>query len=247
MDEYRSSKLAVVTGASSGIGLATCVELLGQGVKVIAVSRTCGGLMALIQAYPVHLQWFQGDVTDDAVLSRLADFARAHGTVDYLVPNAGVAMLSAADDNDSFERQWKLNGKAAIEVFRALSGLMSPGASVVFVGTFLRQIAFEGLGPYIATKAALSALVKTLALEFSKRGIRINMVSPGPTKTAIWGGLGLSECDLQAVADGVSQRLLTHEFLEPEAVAKVIAFQLSNGASGVFGQDWVVDAGYSLI
>lgn len=247
MSEFAFNKLAVVTGASSGIGLATCAELLGKGVKVIAVSRTCGGLMPLIQAYPIHLQWFQADVTDDAALSRLADFAQAHGAVDFLVPNAGVAMLSAADDHDAFERQWQVNGKAAIEVFRKLSGLMSPGASVVFVGTFLRQIAFEGLGPYIATKAALSALVKTLALEFSKRGIRINMVSPGPTKTAIWGGLGLSEGDLQAVADGVSKRLLTQEFLEPEAVAKVIAFQLSNGASGVFGQDWVVDAGYSLI
>lgn len=247
MPENRFEKLAVVTGASSGIGLATCAELLGQGIRVIAVSRTCDGLSPLIEKYPDNVHWFQADVTDDQALSRLADFARTHGAVDYLVPNAGMAMLSAADDSDAFERQWQLNGKAAINVFRTLSGLMSPGASVVFVGTFLRQIAFEGLGPYIATKAALAALVKTLAVEFSKRGVRINMVSPGPTKTAIWGGLGLSEGDLQAVADGVSQRLLTRAFLEPEAVAKVIAFQLSNGALGVFGQDWVVDAGYGLI
>lgn len=247
MSEGYFNKLAVVTGASSGIGLATCAELLDKGVKVIAVSRSSGGLMQLIQAHPVKLQWFQADVTDATALERLAGFVRTHGSLDYLVPNAGMAMLSAADDHDAFERQWQLNGKAAIGVFRTLSGLMSPGASVVFVGTFLRQIAFEGLGPYIATKAALAALVKTMALEFAKRGIRINMVSPGPTQTAIWDGLGLSEGELKAVASGVSQRLLTHEFLAPEAVAKVIAFQLSNGAAGVFGQDWVVDAGYSLI
>ena len=97
-----------------------------------------------------------------------------------------------------------------------------------------------------ASKAALAAQMRTLAAEFAPLDVRLNMVSPGPTATAIWGTLGLSDDQLEAVADGVTKRLLPGHFLESAAVANVILFQLSQGARGVFGQDWVVDNGYTI-
>lgn len=117
---------------------------------------------------------------------------------------------------------------------------------MVFVSTFLRNLGFAGLGAYIASKSALSSLARTLAVELAKDGIRLNLVSPGPTDTAIWGSLALSAEELASVARGGSERLLTGCFLSPEAVAEVILFQLSNGARGVYGQDWLVDGGYTL-
>ncbi len=101
-------------------------------------------------------------------------------------------------------------------------------------------------GGYIGTKAALAAQTRTLAVEFAPLEVRINMVSPGPTATAIWGTLGLADEQLEQVADTVSKRLLPGHFLEAAAVANVILFQLSQGARGVYGQDWVVDNGYTL-
>jgi len=117
---------------------------------------------------------------------------------------------------------------------------------VVFVGTFLIRSTFPGLAAYIASKAALAAQARTLAVEFAPLDVRINMVSPGPTATAIWGSLGLNDDQLEAVAEGVTKRLLPGHFLESAAVANVILFQLSQGARGVFGQDWVVDNGYTV-
>ncbi|MOA39750.1 2,3-dihydro-2,3-dihydroxybenzoate dehydrogenase [compost metagenome] len=123
---------------------------------------------------------------------------------------------------------------------------MAAPASVVFIGTFLSQLSFPGLAAYIASKAALKAHMHTLAVELAPRGVRLNMVSPGPTDTPIWSTLGLAEAELAAVAGSVSQRLLGGRFLEPGAVADAVLFLLSQSARGLHGQDLVVDAGYTL-
>ncbi|MNI59905.1 Cyclopentanol dehydrogenase [compost metagenome] len=117
---------------------------------------------------------------------------------------------------------------------------------MVFITTFLTGVTFPGLAAYIASKAALQAHARTLAVELAPQGIRINMVSPGPTATPIWSTLGLAHEDLANVATQVNKRLLGGEFLEAGAVADVVLFQLSNGARSVYGQDWVVDKGYTV-
>ena len=239
-------RLAVVTGASSGIGLALCTALLQRGARVVAMSRNLGGLQPLQETYPEELRWVQGDVTSSADLQALARTAAEMGPVDYVVPNAGIAELADGLDTAAFDRQWAVNGAGALNTLAALRTDLAKGASVVFVGTFLIRSTFPGLAAYIASKAALVAQARTLAVEFAPLDVRINVVSPGPTATAIWGTLGLSDEQLGQVADGVTKRLLPGHFLEASAVANVILFQLSQGARGVYGQDWVVDNGYTL-
>lgn len=239
-------RLAVVTGASSGIGLALCTALLQRGARVLAMSRSLGGLSGLLATYPEHLQWVAGNVTSSDDLQVLARRAAELGPVDYLVPNAGVAELGDSLDTACFDRQWAVNGAAALNTLSALRGGLAKPASVVFIGTFLTRSTFPGLAAYIASKAALVAHARTLAVEFAPLNIRINVVSPGPTATAIWGTLGLPDEQLEQVAENVTKRLLPGHFLEAAAVANVVLFQLSQGARGVFGQDWVVDNGYTL-
>lgn len=239
-------RLAVVTGGSSGIGLALCTALLQRGARVLCMSRSLGGLQPLLENYPEQLFWQAGDVTSREALQALCRRAAELGPVDYLVPNAGIAELAEGLDLAAFERQWAVNGAAALNTLGALRGELANPASVVFIGTFLTRSTFPGLAAYIASKAALAAQARTLAVEFAPLGVRINLVSPGPTATAIWGGLGLTDEELEAVADKVAQRLLPGHFLEAAAVADVILFQLSQGARGVHGQDWVVDNGYTL-
>lgn len=244
-DEFRN-RLVVITGASSGIGLALCTLLLQQGARVLAMSRSSGGLEPLLHTYADQLHWLAGSVACRDDLQALAAAASRLGHVDYLVPNAGIAELADSLDTSAFARQWLVNGEGAINTLAALRNVLAPSASVVFVGTFLSGTTFPGLAAYIATKAALVAQARTLALEFAPLGVRINIVSPGPTATAIWGRLGLSDEQLDLVAADVSKRLLPGHFLEATAVANVILFQLSQGARGVYGQDWVVDNGYTL-
>ena len=238
--------LGVVTGASSGIGLAVTQRLLERGSKVIAMSRQIGGLGELVERFGEKLSWLPGDVTQANDQARLTQLAASIGPVDFLVPNAGIAQLADGLDLAAFDRQWAVNGAGALNTLSSLRGHLAAQASVVFIGTFLEQVTFPGLAAYIASKAALRAQMRTLAVELAPFGVRLNMVSPGPTATPIWGTLGLNEDALGSVANTVNQRLLNGQFLEPGAVADVIVFQLSQGARGVYGQDWVVDGGYTL-
>jgi len=238
--------LGVVTGASSGIGLAVTQRLLERGSKVIAMSRQIGGLGELVERFGEKLSWLPGDVTQANDQARLAQLAASIGPLDFLVPNAGIAQLADGLDLAAFDRQWAVNGAGALNTLSSLRGHLAAQASVVFIGTFLEQVTFPGLAAYIASKAALRAQMRTLAVELAPFGVRLNMVSPGPTATPIWGTLGLNEDALGSVASTVNQRLLNGQFLEPGAVADVIVFQLSQGARGVYGQDWVVDGGYTL-
>lgn len=239
-------RLAVVTGASSGIGLALCTALLQRGARVLAMSRSLGGLSQLLETYPEHLHWVSGDVTSTDDLQLLARRAGELGPVDYLVPNAGIAELGDSLDTACFDRQWAVNGAAALNTLAALRAELAKPASVVFIGTFLTRSTFPGLAGYIASKAALVAHARTLAVEFAPLDVRINVVSPGPTATSIWGSLGLPDEQLEQVAEGVTKRLLPGHFLEASAVSNVVLFQLSQGARGVYGQDWVVDNGYTI-
>jgi len=240
------NRLAVVTGASSGIGLALCRLLLQAGGRVLAFSRTRGGLAELLAVYPEQLVWQAGDVTSAEDLQGLAQRAAALGPVDFLVPCAGHVELASALDLAAQDRQWATNGAGALNTLAVLANQLSPQASVVFLGSFLARCTFSGLAGYIAGKAALAAQVRHLAVEFAPLQVRINMVSPGPTATGFWERLGLHDDDLDRLAEQVGRRLLPGHFLDATQVAKVILFQLSEGARGVYGQDWVVDNGYTL-
>nr|WP_314578042.1 SDR family oxidoreductase [uncultured Pseudomonas sp.] len=245
MSEFNNRR-AVVTGASSGIGLAVTERLLDAGASVIAMARHSGGLELLHEKYADQIHWVKGDVTHPADLARLSKLAADLGSVDYVVPNAGIALLAEGTNNEKFDRQWEVNGAGALNTVAALKERLAKPASIVFIGTFLSRLAFPGLAGYIASKTALISHARTLALELAASGIRVNVVSPGPTATSIWSSLGMGDAELAAVATAVSDRLLEGKFLEPHAVADVIMWLLSNKARSVYGQDIVVDGGYTL-
>ncbi|MGF6469549.1 SDR family NAD(P)-dependent oxidoreductase [Paraburkholderia youngii] len=239
-------RLAVVTGASSGIGLATTRRLLNNGARVLAMSRTKGGLAALQSTFDERLAWLKGDVTRSDDLELLSAEAQRLGPIDFLVPNAGIAILDDGLEAAAFERQWAVNGAGALNTLSVVREQLAKPASVVFIGTFLSQTTFPGLGAYIASKAAVKAHARTLAVELASHGIRINLVSPGPTATAIWSSLGLPDNQLSAIAERVNRRLLPGRFLEADAVADTIMFLLSPASRGIYGQDLIVDNGYTL-
>ncbi|MBN0301395.1 SDR family oxidoreductase, partial [Pseudomonas aeruginosa] len=107
--------------------------------------------------------------------------------------------------------------------------------------TFLSQVTFPGLAAYIASKAALIAQARTLAVEWAEKGVRINLVSPGPTATPIWASLGLSDAQAESVTRSINQRLVDGSFLSPGEIVDVVMFLLSSKSAGLYGQELIVD------
>lgn len=242
-------KTAVVTGASSGIGRAIVERFVAEGAKVFAFARNTEALKALEAEHPGEVIAVTGDVTRQEDLQRLVDTVLGStDAIDILVPNAGIArVVSFADSTaDAFSEQFSVNFFAAAETARLFVPHIRKGGSIQFITTFLTQVGFPGLAIYSASKAALKSLSQTLGAELAPQGIRVNAIAPGPTATPLWGMVGLPDDVLGAVAEKINARLMQGAFGQPEDIAETSVFLASDGAKNIYGQEIVVDGGYTI-
>lgn len=249
MSKKLTGKVAVVTGASSGIGRSIVERFVAQGAKVVAFARNQAALEDLAAAHPGAIVPVVGDVTGMADLERLvAVVVERFGGVDIVVPNAGVAKVVPFEDAtpEAFDQQFSVNLLGAVQTVRLLLPYINKGGSVQFITTFLTQVGFPGLSIYSASKAALKSFAQTLAAELAPRGIRVNAIAPGPITTPIWGSIGLPADVLGAVAEQVTARLMPKAFGQPEDIAETAVFLASDLARNIFGQEIVVDGGYTV-
>jgi 3-oxoacyl-[acyl-carrier protein] reductase len=237
MDLGISGRVAVVTGASRGIGAATADILEAEGVQVLRVSRGEGI-----------------DVTAPEAAEQIA--ARAAGPVDILVNNAGTSFARALGDltDDDWNGLWELHVMASMRLMRAFA----PGMAERGWGRIVNVTSSAGKRPsltnaaYSVTKAAQSSLNRVFADTYATQGVLVNSVAPGPVSSPLWvadGGLG----DQTAAAQGLGSRAEAIEaqasrvpmrrFAEPEEIANVVAFLCSERASNVTGAAWSVDGG----
>ena len=264
MDLQLSGLVALVTGASKGIGLATTRTLLEEGAHVVAVSRsTSEGLDDLACPDLVHAS---ADLMDPDAPARAVDRAvAAFGGVDVLVNNAGgpppgarLPRFGFADlTDDDWARMFELNLFSTVRGIRAAipAMLARGGGSVVNVSSgHARQPSGVNVD-YGAAKAGMSNLTQALSEEFAPQGIRVNTVSPGPVRTAWWTDEGGAADILAAYAgtdrDDVMDKLApemmsltTGRLVDPQEVADVIALLASPRSASTTGSDVVVDAGW---
>lgn len=249
MQNRLNGKIAVVTGASSGIGRSIVERYVAEGARVVAFARNAAALQELAAAHPGQVVAVAGDVTRTDDLQRLVDEAvQAFGGVDIVVPNAGIARVVPFADSDAeaFATQFSVNLFGAVETVRRFLPHLRPGGSVQFITTFLTQVGFPGLAIYSASKAALKSIAQTLAAELAPRGIRVNSIAPGPIGTPLWATVGLPADVLGTVAAGINARLMTGSFGAPQDIAETSVFLASDGAKNIFGQEIVVDGGYTI-
>jgi NAD(P)-dependent dehydrogenase (short-subunit alcohol dehydrogenase family) len=264
MDLRLAGRVAVVTGASKGIGLAVTQTLLDEGARVVAVSRKAGPeLDALAGPNLLHVA---ADLMDpSAPAMAVARAVEVFGGLDVLVNNAGgpppgatlprFGFLTPADDDwrDMFE----FNLFAVVRTVRAAIPhlLRSDGASIVNVSSGNGRRPGPMNYDYNAAKAALTNLTLGLSEEYAPRGIRVNAVSPGPVRTPWWtdeGGAadiiaGATGSDRDAVLDGGAAEMMaltTGRLAAPQEVADVIVHLASPRAASTTGADYAVDSGF---
>lgn len=257
MDLNLRGKVAVVTGASRGIGLAIVRTLAAEGATVVASARTAGAeLTAVLETADVR--FIAADLTTDDGPDRLiAETVAAHGGLDVLVNNVGAVrprldgFLALTDDDWLWSL--RINFLPAVRTTRAaLPHLLDRAPStVVTVSSVNAFLPDPGVIDYCAAKAALTNFSKSLSKEVGPRGVRVNTVSPGPVDTELWLGAGgvaatVAKAGGQDPADIVRRQAgaaPTGRFTRPEEVADLVALLASSRAGNTAGADFVIDGG----
>ena len=249
MSQKFTNKTAVITGSSSGIGKSTAEHFLAEGANIVIFARRAAELKEIAASAPDRVLAVAGDVTRADDIARLvAETVARFGKVDAVIPNAGIARVVpfVESTEEVIAHQFGVNFIGAAQTVRAFLPHMNTGGSVLFITTFLTQVGFPGLSIYSASKAALKSLAQTLAAELAPRHIRVNSIAPGPIGTPLWGTVGLSPEQLSAVAQQVTARLMPGQFGAPEDIARAAVFLASDDAKNIYGQEIVVDGGYTV-
>ncbi|SEG97429.1 NAD(P)-dependent dehydrogenase, short-chain alcohol dehydrogenase family [Nonomuraea solani] len=254
MDMRLTGKTAVVTGASRGLGLAIVRALTGEGMRVVAVARTVSAELKDTGATVVTADLSTAGGPAEAIERALTDITE----IDLLVNNVGGGdgMTGGFLDvpEDLWDRTYDLNLLSAVRATRAaLPSLLRRGGGIVNISSIGARLPHQGPIAYTTAKAALTAFGKALAEEFGPQGVRVNTVSPGAVRTALWEsptGYGAAVAaahglELEPFLAGLpaGSGMTTGRFIEPEEVASLVTWLASPHAGSVNGADYVIDGG----
>lgn len=238
-----NGKIALVTGASSGIGKATAKRLADEGARVFIVARRQDALETVAKSLGDNVEGVVADITVKADLDRLfAIIGEKAGRLDIVVANAGVSESATLEDTtpEHIERMFGLNSHAPLLTVQRALPLMSQGGSVVLVGSIATRLGTPGNGSYAASKATVRSYARTWAKELAGRGIRVNTLTPGGTDTAMFAAA--DEEDRKKVTDNIPLGRLGR----PDELASAIWFLVSDHSSYITGSELVVDGGMTL-
>jgi len=241
-----NDKIAVVTGGSSGIGLATAQRLVADGAQVVITGREPEALKGAVAGLGDRASGVRGDVSKLEDLDHLFD--RVHdqfGRIDVLFANAGIAPFAPLEavTEEHFDTLFRVNVRGLFFTVQKALPLLARGASVILNASVVAQSGMPNTSVYSATKAAVRSLGRTLAAELAPRGIRVNVVSPGLIETPFWDKVGLSSHDVDAFGEQVVAQTPLGRAGRPEEIATTVAFLASDDASYFTGADLVADGG----
>jgi NAD(P)-dependent dehydrogenase (short-subunit alcohol dehydrogenase family) len=258
MELNLQGKVAIVTGASKGIGLAIVTALGREGARVVVGSRTATPeLTSMRDTYEVTLVTVDL-ATDNGPASLVSAAVKRHGKIDVLVNKVGIASPRAGFlgiSDDEWQRVFNLTFFSAVRTSRAaLPHLLTSRGVIVNISSINARLPFPMVVDYSAAKAALTNLTKGLSEEFAPRGVRVNAVSPGPVRTPFWTDPG-GFADTVGASSGVSAKtaldetvprnmgISTGRVTEADEVANLVVYLASPRAANITGAEFVIDGG----
>lgn len=249
-DPVLKGKVALVTGGSSGIGLATAHSFLAAGAKVVITGRSESGLASAIAKLGEGCLALRRDAGRmDDIATTASEIEAHYGGLDIAFLNAAVSNPGPIDrvDEAQFDELVDTNFKGVFFTIQSLLPLLRPGASIIVTTSITNQLGSPGFVVYGACKAALASMVRSLALDLINRQVRINAISPGPIETPMFDKMGLPPELLAQKTAAMAQKSPIKRFGRPDEIAQVALFLASDASSYIVGHEIVVDGGMSLL
>ena len=245
-----SGKVAVVTGANSGIGLATAKRFAREGARVFMSGRRQKELDAAVAEVGENARGIQGDVSVLADLDRLFAIVKEEaGTIDVLFANAGGGEFAALGEitEEHFDRTFATNVKGTLFTVQKALPLLKDGASVILTGSTTEVTGAPSFSVYSASKAAIRNFARSWILDLAPRKIRVNVLVPGATSTPGWHGLATSEEASKEMIRFVQTTTPLGRLGDPSETASAALFLASDDSSFVTGSELFVDGGSAQI
>jgi NAD(P)-dependent dehydrogenase (short-subunit alcohol dehydrogenase family) len=238
------NKTALITGGTSGIGLATAREFVDEGARVAITGRDPKTLEAARAQLGSSAVSIPSDASDAPGQTKVAEaIRREFGKLDALFINAGIVEMRPLEkwDESAFDRSFDINFKGPFFLLQALLPVFNNPASVVLMTSINSHIGMPNSSVYSATKGALLTLARTLSGELISRGIRFNAITGGPIATPVYQKLGMGEAELKSLEGQIPARRLG----KPSEVAKAVVFFASDESAFTVGSELVIDGGMS--
>src|SRR5436190_11673342 len=249
MDKLKN-KVAVITGGSSGIGLATAKEFLANGAKVVIFGRYIQTLNEAVKELGINSYAVQGDVCKLTDLDNLFSETKSKfGGIDILFINAAQAKLAPISETSEvfFDEMININFKGAYFSLQRAIPYLNKNATVIITTSWLNSIGFSGSSLLSASKAALRSIARVASAELVSKGIRVNAISPGAIATPLWKKIGLPEETLKAAGEAITSQIPLKRWGQPEEIAKAVLFLASDDSSYIVGNELIVDGGLRQI
>lgn len=242
------SKFALITGGSSGIGLATAETLLNQDYEVIITGRDLHKLNQIKEKLGPNIRVIQSNAGNLDEISTLVNTVKEKfNKLDALILNAASGSPKPFEHitSDDFDEMTNISYKGVFFTIQKALPLLNPGSSIVVVTSMVNEKAAPGFSTYAAAKAAARSLVRTLSIELAPLKIRINAVSPGPVDTPGLGRWDVPVEVINAIKADLLKKMPTQQFIKAQEVAKCIEFLISAHTESITGSEFLIDAGLS--
>jgi NAD(P)-dependent dehydrogenase (short-subunit alcohol dehydrogenase family) len=243
-------QVAVITGGSSGIGLATAQRFVQEGADVVITGRRQAVLDSALKLLGPKASAVQGDISELDHLDRIFEsVGERHGRVDVLVANAAYVDAVPIEQvtPEHFDKTFNTNARGTLFTVQKALPLLRSGSRVVLVSSAVSTRGLPAYVTYAATKAAIRSFGRTLAAELSRQGIRVNVLSPGATDTPIFGSQGGTQEEADALRDSFVSRIPIGRLARVDEIAAGILFLSCDESSYIIGNDLFVSGGSSQI